>query len=89
MRKSLGGLVKELKGGLKNRKINPNRVRRAKPAAQARAPGEIVKVGSAMRKSRSGFLQPSNSNGDLLAEATAAQGALIDAYVCVWNRSWT
>jgi hypothetical protein len=74
VRKLLGDVVKELKGGLKSRKAT-NRVRKAKPAAQARPQGGMVKVGSTMKKSRSaGFLVGNLSSPDLAGEA-AAHGA--------------
>jgi hypothetical protein len=82
VRKQLGTLVQALKGGLGGRKPKLDRQRRAKPAAQARQQGGMVRVGSAMKKSRSGFLVPSLSNPDLLAEGAAAQGTSESNRLC-------
>lgn len=85
--------MQALKGGLGGRKPKLDRQRRAKPAAQARQQGGMVRVGSAMKKSRSGFLVPSLSNPDLLAEGAAAQGTfgpdrLWCVCVCVALTEW-
>ena len=48
VRKQLGTLVQALKGGLGGRKPKLDRQRRAKPAAQARQQGGMVRVGSAL-----------------------------------------
>ena len=75
---ALGKLVAALKGGLAGRKIDRKREKPAKVVVAPRVTGGMVRVGSAMKKSRSaGFLSSLSSQDLASADPSAGgQGAL-------------